>query len=171
MRRCQEKGVVSSRLYLRARSLGLDEAPGKRSVQFWNSVWGVHWDTQYTQWDGQGVVVRRYEIAEGKIGEHSGGGWGYQNAWEEWKRRRARPSRSHKSLGDWHLWKKRGPKGSPLERRQCWGEKGILIKAGVERRKQYAEVVNRSQALEATCIQPHCDQWQKITAGFCELSS
>lgn len=38
VRRCQEKGVVGSRLYLRARSLGLDEAPEKRSVQFWNSV-------------------------------------------------------------------------------------------------------------------------------------
>lgn len=70
----------------------------------------------------------------------------------------------HTSLWETDTCERRGVlKGSPLERRQCWGGGGILIKAGVERRKQYAEVVNRSQALEANCIQPHCDQWQKIT--------
>lgn len=69
----------------------------------------------------------------------------------------------HTSLWETDTCERRGVLKGVRQKDGNVGGGGILIKAGVERRKRYAEVVNRSRTLEANCIQPHCDQWQKVT--------
>lgn len=78
---------------------------------------------------------------------------------------------AHASLWETDTCERWGVLKESVRKTAMLGGEGILIKARAERRKLYVEMVNRSQTLEANCIQPLCDQQQKVTIHVLDFVS